>query len=111
MYKVVAIYKSHDGCKFDYDHYWSTHVPLATKQMKAGNVPFSRREVETEFKGFLDPSTPVPMLTCTYYVDSEAEIDNFRQFMMTDLVQPLIEDAQKYTDCEIDWVVSKVTVG
>jgi uncharacterized protein (TIGR02118 family) len=33
-----VIYPNHDGARFDTSYYRSTHIPLATKVMKAGSV-------------------------------------------------------------------------
>ena len=76
--------------------------------MKLGKVGFVKREVERDIRGFLDPATTVPKLVCTYYVESEEDVKVFADFMGTSLVEPLIEDAAKYTDCEIDWIISRV---
>lgn len=100
---VRAIYIHHDGCKFDLDHYYSIHVALGANQMALGNLGFDKRVIETGIHGFFDQQ-PQHVLTITYYSQSIEFIEKFRKFMQTDLVDPLIEDAKIYTNCEVQWV-------
>lgn len=101
-YFVEATYLYKDGCRFDFDHYRAVHVPLAEAQMAKGGLSFVRRILKTDTKHFFT-GEPVHTLSLIYVLEAEADVTAFQQFMQTDHVKPLIEDAEKYTDCELLW--------
>lgn len=108
MYKVSAAYLAGESTYFDFEHYFNVHVPLAEKQMRLGNVPFIRREVARNCQDFFDPAVPGPVLVLTYYLESKADLDAFKAFMGTPLVQPLIDDVANYTNCRLVWSTAEI---
>ena len=108
MYKVSAIYHSGDDTFFDLEHYFNVHVPLALKQMALGNLKFIKREIVQNVKDMFDPSKTGPVFIISYILESKQDVEEFVAFMKTDLIQPLIEDVPKYTNCEVEWTISEV---
>lgn len=99
---VEAMYLYHEGCRFDYDHYMRVHVPLAERQSAAAGLTYTRREIRLEASGLID-SKPKYLLTITYYSTNPDFAEAFRAFMTTPLVEPLVADVAKYTDCAVVW--------
>lgn len=99
---VEATYLYADGCRFDFDHYRSVHVPLAEAQMAKGGLSFVRRILKTNVQHFFS-GAPVHTLSLIYVLEEDADVTAFQQFMQTKHVKPLIDDAAQYTDCELLW--------
>ena len=100
--EATYIYKA--GCRFDFDHYKNVHVPLAEKQMAKGELSFQKRIVKTNAKNFFT-GEPLHALSLIYVLSDAEDIDAFKAFMQSEHVAPLVEDAAKYTDCELLWSV------
>lgn len=101
-YFVEATYIHHDGCKFDYDHYANVHLPLAERQMAKGKLPFLKRVLQKRSVNFFT-GAPLDALSLTYVLESQGDVRAFQEFMHSEHVAPLVEDAEKYTDCVLIW--------
>jgi uncharacterized protein (TIGR02118 family) len=108
MYKISAAYLAGENAHFDFDYYFRVHVPLAEKQMRLGNVPYVKREVARNGQDLFDPAMPGPVLVLSYYLESKGDVDAFRAFSNTSLVQPLFEDVPNYTNCKLVWSIAEV---
>lgn len=101
-YFVEATYIYKSGGRFDYDHYTNVHIPLAEAQMAKGGLAFKKRIFKNRTDN-LFTGAPVHALSLIYVLEDQADLDAFKAFMTTDFVQPLLEDAKSYTDCELLW--------
>jgi len=60
-----VIYPNHDGARFDYDYYRTTHIPLAMKVMKADKVLL--------IEGLPSKGAPAPFAMICHFEFSSAE--------------------------------------
>ena len=108
MYKISAIFHQPEGCFFDTEHYFNVHAPLVLKQTKAGGLKIIKREFVQNVKYMFDTEKSAPLFIVSYFLESKQDVDDFKAFMDTDLVQPLIEDEEKYSDCVSEWTLAEV---
>ena len=108
MYKIHAIYQPREDGKFDFEHYFKVHVPLARKQHRIGGLNVLRMEVNTECNLLLEPESQYSPLTYSLYFESLEDIEAFREYLKSPVTEPLKEDVPKYTNCELTWTYCEV---
>jgi hypothetical protein len=107
MYKVRATYLWRPGMVFDLDYYFRVHVPLAQAQTR-GRVNIRRIEVESETTLLLDRGVTRSPCAFSMYFDTAEDVARYLAFFRSDGVAPLRDDVPNYTNCELEWTVSKV---
>lgn len=106
MYKIRAIYIAHNGCHFDKNYYTTGHLPLAEKQI-TGRVKIERIDVEWDIKSMINNEMIAPCAVCIYLATAQ-DLQGFLKWVQSEDALPVIEDAKNYTDCEIEWSVSRM---
>jgi len=107
MFKVRATYLPRPDMVFDVEYYFRVHVPLA-KLQTANRVNIRRIDVETGATSLLDTGQKGSPCVFSVYFDSEADVEQFRRFLRSEQVEPLRDDVANYTNCELEWTVSRV---
>ena len=107
MYKVRATYLPRSDMVFDVEYYFRVHVPLA-KAQTAGRVNILRIDVETDAALLFNPEGKRAPCVFSVYFDTEQDVEQFRDFLGSEQVEPLRDDVANYTNCELEWTVSKV---
>ena len=92
---------------FDLEHYFRVHVPLSITQT-AGKLNILKIDVESDATLLLEPSSKRTPCVFSVYFETEADVDQFRRFLTSDDVAPMREDVANYTNCDLEWTVSKV---
>ncbi len=108
MYKVRATYLWREDMRFDFDHYFRVHVPLARRQHALGGLQVLRMEIETGATSLLDPAQGRSPLAYSLYFRTLDDIEAFRRYMQSPLTEPLKADVGRYTNCALEWTVSEV---
>lgn len=108
MFKIRATYQPREDLKFDYEHYFNVHVPLARQQHALGGLKVLRMEVETESRSLLDSKDITSPLAYSLYFESMEDIEVFRKYLQSPFTEPLREDVANYTNCELVWSFSEV---
>ena len=108
MYKIRATYLPREDMTFDLEYYFRVHVPLAAANMHPG-IAVRKVEVESNAEFLLEPGRKVAPCVFTVYLQERKDVDLFREFLQSDGVEPMRADVPKYTNCELEWTVCKVT--
>lgn len=108
MFKVRATYLPRSDMRFDLDHYFRVHVPLAKAQAD-GRVNVRKIDVETGATLLLDPEVQRAPCVFSIYFDTAEDVEAFRRFLLSPATAPMREDVPKYTNCELEWTVCEVT--
>ena len=91
MIRVLTLYPSKEGSKFDFDYYMNTHMKLVRERLGSSLV---RDEVDQGL-GTIEPGTPAPFqVVCHMWFNS---MDEMRESMGTHGPE-LIADIPNYTD-------------
>jgi hypothetical protein len=106
MYQIRAVYPAHDGHHFDQDYFRTGHLPLAEKQI-TGRVKVDRIEVEWDVKALFTQELISPCAV-TIYLTAEQDLQDFLHWLQSADALPVIEDAKNYTDCAVEWSISRV---
>ena len=123
MHKVSAIYVPPEGTEvwFDRDYYNAVHVPMMARDF-AGKVPFSKLELQWNVTEMVKTKTETPTAKSTLspadivvspfvadiYFDAEEDARRFADFVVGEDASSLHADVPKYTNCDIQWVISEI---
>lgn len=107
MYKVRATYLPRADMTFDIEYYFRVHVPLSVSQT-AGKLNILKIDVETDAALLLDASSKRTPCVFSVYFESAADVEQFRRFLTSDAVAPMRDDVSNYTNCDLEWTVTKV---
>ena len=108
MYAIRATYISRDDMHFDQDYYIKNHIPLAQKQL-AGRVRYLMMHAEFDMRVLMDGDELRSPCVFVLYVQTMDDVEAFREFRRGPEVLPLRDDIAKYTNCDVEWTVAKVT--
>ena len=107
MYRIRAHYLPVENAFLNYDHYFSVHVPLAVRQMN-GAVKVHKVDIEKGAECLFETHELQPLLVLSIYVESTADVEDFKRFVQSDKATPLLEDVPRYTNCRIVWTASEL---
>jgi hypothetical protein len=114
MYKVSAVYKTGPDTYFDKDYYLKYHVDLAVKQSQGKlnihkiEVEWDEEEIDWANTGKPNPENIVASCRFSIFFETVEDLGDFYAFFKSPDVEPLREDAKKYTNCDIVWYVSNI---
>ena len=123
MHKVSAIYVPPEGADiwFDRDYYNAVHVPMMARDF-AGKVAFTKLELQWNVTEMIKTKVGTPSAKSTrspadvvvspfvadIYFDAEEDARLFADFVDSEDAASLHADVPKYTNCDIQWVISEV---
>ena len=107
MYAIRATYLPRDGMYFDRAYYAANHLRLA-RDLLDGRVSYVEMHAEFDVRTLMDGRELRSPCVFVLMVESEADVQAFREFRSGPHVAPLREDAKKYTNCDLEWTVAEV---
>ena len=110
MYAIRATYIPKPGGFFDHDYYAANHIRIAKEQLQ-GRVNYLDMYAEFDVRLLMEGSEQRSPCVFVMIVESEADVEAFRQFRLSPHVMPVREDAKKYTNCDLEWTVGRVVEG
>jgi hypothetical protein len=110
MYAIRCTYIPRADTHFDAGYYVRVHMPLARAQL-TGHVNCVRMHAEFDTRVLMDGAELRSPCVFVLYVESEADVQAFREFRAGPLVEPLKQDVPKYTNCRSEWTVARVEEG
>jgi len=110
MYVIRGTYLPREGTYFDREYYAANHLRLA-RELLRDRVSYSRMHAEFDTRVLMDGRERRSPCVFVLRVESEADVEAFRNFRAGPHVFPLREDARKYTNCDLEWTVAEVVEG
>ena len=110
MYAIRATYVPKPGMFFDHDYYAANHIRIAKEQLQ-GRVNYVQMYAEFDVRLLMDGTEARSPCVFVMTVESEKDVEAFRQFRLGPHVMPVREDAKKYTNCELEWTVARIVEG
>lgn len=110
MYIIRGTYLPREGMYFDREYYVANHIRLA-RELLRDRVSYIKMHAEFDtcvLTNDRERRSPCAFVLC---VESEADVQAFRDFRAGPHVAPLREDAKKYTNCDLEWTVAEVVEG
>lgn len=107
MYAIRATYIPRDDMHFDSDYYVKNHLTLA-RSLIEGRVEYLDMHAELDLRELMAGETLYSPCVMVLLVETEDQVESFREFMRSEDVLPLVEDAKNYTNCDAQWSVSEV---
>lgn len=106
MYRVQAVYRAGPGSSFDFDYYLNTHIPMAQRVI-AGKFAATRVEIERDRRPLFGGG---PEAHCVFsvYLENDAELKRFCDFLTGPGAAPLAADAPNYATGDVAWTISEI---
>jgi len=108
MYAIRGTYWPREGTFFDHDYYRKNHIRLARELLK-DRVNYRSMHAEFDQRVLMDGGAELRS-PCIFVlvVDSESDVEAFRNFRRAPHALPLREDAKIYTNCVLEWTVAEI---
>ncbi len=107
MYAIRATYLPREDMHFDSEYYVKNHLALA-RSLLDGRIKYIDMHAEFEVRELMQGETLYSPCIMVLLVETEDQVERFREFMRSEHVLPLVADLEHYTNCEARWSVSEV---